>query len=141
MSIRMIKQKQAQLPHESCNDEPHTSSPVLIESVLLITSDQSQTPMPTMQQIHPSLVHSATPVNQFETVHTSSIAENSNSSSSFSTVYPTLSNRRVHVPVHNASQWFNGPDLKSEKIDRMGRVMDSIVQRQSVRPLSNYGYV
>lgn len=47
---------------------------------------------------------------------------------------------RVPVPIHNAAQWFNGPNMQNERSGRMEKVVSSILRR-SVRPMSNYTYV
>ncbi len=47
---------------------------------------------------------------------------------------------RVHVPVHNASQWFNGPNMQNERSGRMEKVVSSLLRR-SFRPMSSYTYV
>ncbi len=47
---------------------------------------------------------------------------------------------RVPVPVHNASQWFNGPNMQNERSGRMEKVVSSLLRR-SLRPMSNYAYV
>ena len=51
-----------------------------------------------------------------------------------------MTTHRVPVPVHNAAQWFNGPNMENERSDRMEKVVSSLVRR-SFRPMSNYAYV
>ena len=46
----------------------------------------------------------------------------------------------MHVPVHNASQWFNGPNMQNERSGRMEKVVSSLLRR-SFRPMSSYTYV
>ncbi|CAF4172596.1 unnamed protein product [Rotaria sordida] len=42
----------------------------------------------------------------------------------------------MHVPVHNASQWFHGPNMQNERSDRMEKIISSLVRR-SFRPISD----
>jgi hypothetical protein len=117
MAVRIIKQNK-----ESTINEPFSSSPVLIESTLLLMPDQSQTQTSSFDQ---QPFTSSTIMNDFE--HSSS-------------TYRRTTTHRVPVPVHNASQWFNGPDMQNERSDRMEKVVSSLVRR-SFRPMSNYSYV
>jgi hypothetical protein len=119
MSVRIIKQKQDQT-----NSEGVSSSPVLIESMLLLMPDQSQTQISSFEH-HQQPFSTSTTMNDFE--HSSS-------------AYRRSTIHRVHVPVHNASQWFNGPDMQNERTGRMEKVVSSLVRR-SFRPSSNYAYV
>ncbi|CAF4720687.1 unnamed protein product, partial [Rotaria magnacalcarata] len=48
--------------------------------------------------------------------------------------YRRSATHRVHVPVHNASQWFNGPNMQNERSGRMEKVVSSLVRR-SFRPV------
>jgi hypothetical protein len=118
MAVRIIKQNK-----ESTINEPFSSSPVLIESTLLLMPDQSQTQTSSFDQ---QPFTSSTIMNDFE--HSSS------------SIYRRTTTHRVPVPVHNASQWFNGPDMQNERSDRMEKVVSSLVRR-SFRPMSNYSYV
>jgi hypothetical protein len=117
MAVRIIKQNK-----ESIISEPFSSSPVLIESTLLLMPDQSQTQTSTFDQ---------------QPFNTSIII---NDSEHLSSTHRRTTTHRVPVPVHNASQWFNGPDMQNERSGRMEKVVSSLVRR-SFRPMSNYAYV
>jgi hypothetical protein len=54
--------------------------------------------------------------------------------------YRRPTTHRVHVPVHNATQWFNGPNMQNERSGRLEKVVSSLFRR-SFRPMSNYAYV
>ena len=135
MSVRIIKQKQEQQTRNSLNGETISQSPVLIESMLLLMPDQSQAPIVSFEQPANS---SITMNNDYEPLRILTMHEQS----SMSNIYrrSTTSAHRVHVPVQNASQWFNGPDMQNERIGRMEKVVASLVRR-SYRPSSNYAYV
>ena len=47
---------------------------------------------------------------------------------------------RVPVPVHNATHWFNGPNMQNQRSGRMEKVVSSLFRR-SFRPTSSYAYV
>jgi hypothetical protein len=117
MSVRIIKQSK-----ESTIGEPFSSSPVLIESTLLLMPDQSQTQI-SSSEAQP--FSTSTIINDYE--HSSS-------------TYRRGPIHRVPVPVHNASQWFSGPNMQNERSGRMEKVVSSLVRR-SFRPMSNYAYV
>ncbi len=51
--------------------------------------------------------------------------------------YRRTTTHRVHVPVHNAAQWFNGPNMQNERSGRLEKVVSSLFRR-SFRPMSNY---
>lgn len=137
MSVRIIKQKQEQQIKNSLNGETISQSPVLIESVLLLIPDQSQ-PTPIVSFEHPQQAGSSslTINNDLDPSRILSAFEQS----SLSNTTRRSANPRVHVPVHNASQWFNGPDMQNERTGRMERVVASLVRR-SYRPASSYAYV
>lgn len=137
MSVRIIKQKQEQQIKNSSNGEAVSQSPVLIESVLLLIPDQSQpTPIVSFERSQQAGTSSFTINNDFEPSHLLSALEQS----SLSNTTRRSASQRVHVPVHNASQWFNGPDMQNERTGRMEKVVASLVRR-SYRPLSSYAYV
>ncbi len=117
LSVRITKQHK-----EPTILEPITSSPVLIESTLLLMPDQSQTQVSYSDQ---------------QPFNTSTIMNDSEYSSS---MYRRGTIHRVPVPVHNASHWFNGPDMQNERSGRMEKVVSSLIRR-SFRPISNYTYV
>ena len=118
MSVRITRQHR-----ESTNDENISDSTVLLESTLILTPDQSQTPFTAVEQ--PLQSSTTVTLNDFE---------RSSSSNRPSTTH------RVHVPVRNASSWFNGPDMQHERADRMSKVFASLVRR-SCRSLSSSAYV
>ena len=68
-----------------------------------------------------------------------SALEHSSILRSSSSAHQRTTIQRVPVPVHNVSQWFNGPDMKNERSGRMEKVVASLVHR-SYRPSSTYGY-
>jgi hypothetical protein len=136
MSVRIIKQKQEQQTKHYITGEMFSSSPVLIESTLLLMPDQPLTPITSFelpQQNQPA--GSSTTMNDFEPSRVTSLLEHS----SISVAYrrPSSTTHRVHVPIHNASQWFNGPNMQNERSGRMEKVVASLVRR-SYRPLSTY---
>lgn len=114
MSVRIIKQNKESPPNELLS-----ISPVLIESTLLLMPEQSSS-------------------SDQQPYNTSTIINDSDHSSS---VYRRgTSAHRVPVPIHNATQWFNGPDMQNQRSGRMEKVVSSLVRR-SFRPMSNYTYV
>jgi hypothetical protein len=135
MSVRIIKQKQEQQIKTSVNGEIISHSPVLIESMLLLMPDQTQTPIVTFEQTQQP-ASSSTTINEFEPSRIMSMLEHSSTSN----FYQRTATQRVHVPIHNASHWFNGPDMQNERTGRMEKVVASLVRR-SYRPLSTYAYV
>jgi hypothetical protein len=52
---------------------------------------------------------------------------------------PATAAHRVPVPVHNATQWFSGPNMQNERSSRMEKVVSSLLRR-SFRPMSSYQY-
>lgn len=135
MSVRIIKQKQEQSTKPSLNGETISHTPVLIESMLLLMPDQSQTPILSFE--HPQLpASSSITMNEFEPSRVTSMMEHSATSNTCR----RSATQRVHVPVHNASLWFNGPDMQNERTGRMEKVVASLVRR-SYRPLPTYAYV
>ena len=123
MSVRITKQNQELNP-----DETISASPVLIESMLLLMPEQSQPAMVTFEQRNQPVFSNTGTSNDFE--HSSTLYRRA-------THHAT---QRVPVPVHNASVWFNGPDMQNERSERMEKVVSSLVRR-SFRPVSNYTYV
>ncbi|CAF1311534.1 unnamed protein product [Rotaria sordida] len=122
MSVRIIKQKQEQQNKDLTTNKTISSSPVLIESTLFLMPDQSQPPISSVdQQQQQQSFTTSTKVHDFE--HSSSTSRR------------TTTNR-MHVPVHNASQWFNGPNMQNERSDRMEKIISSLVRR-SFRPISD----
>ncbi|CAF2647567.1 unnamed protein product [Rotaria sp. Silwood2] len=121
MSVRIIKQKQEQQNKDFTISETISSSPVLIESTLFLMPDQSQAPISSFEQQQQQSFTASTIINDFE--HSSSASRR------------TTTNR-IHVPVHNASQWFNGPNMQNERSGRMEKVVSSLVRR-SFRPVSD----
>jgi hypothetical protein len=136
MSVRIIKQKQEQQIKTTVNGETISQSPVLIESMLVLMPDQSQAPVVSFEHSQ-QLTASSITTNDFEPSHTMSILEHSSTSNNYRRSAPV---QRVHVPIHNASLWFNGPDMQNERTGRMEKVVASLVRR-SYRPLSTYAYV
>ena len=139
MSVRIIKQKQEKSTRDPLNGESFSSSPVLIESMLLLMPDQPQVPIVSFEQVQPS-VHSTTTITDLEAIRGMSLLDHSAANPSLITSDRQTVIQRVHVPVHNASQWFSGPDLQNERNGRMEKVVASLVRRP-FRPLSSYGYV
>jgi hypothetical protein len=135
MSVRIIKQKQEQQIKTSLNGETISQSPILIESMLLLMPNQSQAPIISFEHPQPPPGSSIT-INDFEpsrilsTLGPSSLANN----------YRRTIPHRIHVPVHNASHWFNGPNMQNERTGRMEKVVASLVRR-TYRPLPTYAYV
>jgi hypothetical protein len=103
--------------------------------MLLLMPDQPQTPIVTFEQTQQP-ASSSIIMNEFEPSRVMSLLEHS-STSNFCRRSAT---QRVHVPIHNASHWFNGPDMQNERTDRMEKVVASLIRR-SYRPLSSYAYV
>ncbi|CAF1332696.1 unnamed protein product [Adineta steineri] len=140
MSVRIIKQKQEQQMKSSTNGETISTAPVLIESTLFFMPDQCQTPIVSYEQMHqPSNL--STTMNDSEPQPPPprfiSAFEHSSILRSSSSAHHRTSIQRVPVPVHNVSQWFNGPDMKNERSGRNEKVVASLVHR-SYRPLSSY---
>lgn len=137
MSVRIIKQKQDQQIKTSLNGETISQSPVLIESVLLLIPDQAQpTTIVSFEHSQQPVTSSIVMNNDLEPSRVLSILDQS----SVSNTTRRSANQRVHVPVHNASQWFSGPDMQHERTGRMEKVVASLVRR-SYRPSSSYAYV
>jgi hypothetical protein len=127
MSVRIIKQKQEQQTKNLGNGDVVTSSPVLIESTLLLMPDQQQPPPPIASFEQPT--GPSTTMADFEPARIISMLEHSSTMIPPSSAYRRSLSRRVHVPVHNASQWFNGPDMQNERTGRMEKVVASLVRR------------
>lgn len=125
MSVRIIKQKQ---------EQQVKSTPVLIESMLLLMPDQSQAPIVSYEQ---PTISSLLTNHEYEPTKHVTIQENS---SATNCARRSTSSNRVHVPVHNASQWFNGPDMQNDRTGRMEKVITSLLRR-SYRPATSYAYV
>lgn len=137
MSVRIIKQKQDPQMKSSLNGETRSQSPVLIESVLLLIPDQAPpSPVVCFEHSQQPVTSSITMNNDLEPSHVLSILDQS----TLSNTTRRSTNQRVHVPVHNASQWFSGPDMQHERTGRMEKVVASLVRR-SYRPPSSYAYV
>ncbi|CAF1149162.1 unnamed protein product [Rotaria sordida] len=124
MSVRIIKQKQEQQNKDLTTNETISSSPILIESTLFLMPDQSQPPISSIDQQQ----------QQQQSFTTSTIVHDFERSSSASR--RTTTTNRIHVPVHNASQWFNGPNMQNERSGRMEKIISSLVRR-SFRPISD----
>ncbi|CAF0950787.1 unnamed protein product [Rotaria sordida] len=135
MSVRIIKQKQEQIK-TSINGETVSTSPVLIESMLLLMPNQPHTPIVSFEKIQQP-AHSSN-MNDYEPSRIMSILEHSSNVPVTPVTSRRSSTHRVHIPVHNALQWFNGPDMQNERIGRMEKVVASLVRR-SFRPLTSYG--
>jgi len=135
MSVRIIKQKQEQQSSTSINGETISHSPILIESMLFLMPDQP-TPIVSFEQTQQP-GNSSIIINDFEQSRVMSILEHSSISNNYRR---STAPQRIHVPVQNASQWFNGPDMQNERIGRMEKVVASLVRR-SFRPLPTYAYV
>ena len=133
MSVRIIKQKQEQ--QTKTNGELVSQTPILIESMLLLMPNQTQTPILSFEHPQPPPGSSIT-MNDFEPSRVLSTLDPSSISNNYRRPTP----QRIHVPVHNASHWFNGPDMQSERSGRMEKVVASLVRR-SYRPLPTYAYV
>jgi hypothetical protein len=133
MSVRIIKQKQEQ--QIKTNGEPTSQSSILIESMLLLMPNQSQTPILSFEHPQPPPGSSVT-MNDFEPSRILSTLDPSSISNNYRRPTP----HRFHVPVHNASHWFNGPDMQNERTGRMEKVVASLVRR-TYRPLPTYAYV
>ncbi|CAF1655144.1 unnamed protein product, partial [Didymodactylos carnosus] len=74
-------------------------------------------------------------MNDYEPLQTVSVLENTHSLLNHSGSRRNSSQqRKVHVPVQNASQWFNGPDLQNERSGRLEKVVSSILKRSFRRP-------
>jgi hypothetical protein len=138
MSVRIIKQKQEQQVKSSVNGDLISSSPVLIESMLLLMPDKPQTPLVSFEHPqHPA--SSSITMNDFEPSRVVSTLEHSSTIPSTTTAYRRSAAHRIHVPVQNASKWFDGPDMQNERTGRMEKIVASLVHR-SYRPLSTYAY-
>lgn len=139
MSVRIIKQKHEQRKN-SVNGEAISSPPVLIESMLFLMPDQSQAPIVAYEQPRPSLTLS-TALHDMDANRALALLGRSSATPSNSQTNrqpPVVT--RVPVPVHNASQWFSGPDLQNERNGRMEKVVASLVRRP-LRTFGIYGYV
>jgi hypothetical protein len=139
MSVRIIKQKQEQQIKTSLNGDLISTSPVLIESMLLLMPDQSQTPIISFEKSRQPTSSTVT-MNDFEPSRVLSTFDHSSTAPSTTTANRRSAAQRVHVPIQNASQWFNGPDMQNERTGRMEKIVASLVHR-SYRPLSTYAYV
>lgn len=138
MSVRIIKQKQEHPMKLSVNGESVPTAPVLIESTLLLLPNRPQTPIVSFEHVQQP-TNLSTITNECIPFRVMSTLEHSSIVPSTSIVYPRSAIHRVHVPVHNASQWFNGPDMKNDRTGRMEQVVTSLVRR-SFRPSFTYGY-
>ena len=138
MSVRIIKQKQEKPTKTSANGEPASASSVLIESTLLLMPDQPHVPIVSFEKtkLPESSIKTRT---NLEPTRTTSTVEHSATIPSTTTICRRSATYRVHVPILNASQWFNGPNMQHERTDRMEKVVSSLVRR-SFRPSLNYGY-
>ena len=131
MPVRVVKQKQEEDEDKNLTneDEEISASPDLIESTLFLMPEQSQAQASSFEQQQSQqqqqLFNASTTMNDYE--HPVTISRRT-------TVY------RVPVPVHNASQWFNGPDMQNERSSRMEKVVSSLVRRP-FRPISDNGYL
>ncbi|CAF0835886.1 unnamed protein product [Adineta ricciae] len=120
LSVRIIKQKQEQQVKDSTFAEGLSSSPVLIESTLIFMPDQSQTQITAFDSQHQ--MNASSFLDDFEHTHG---------------VYRRATLHRVPVPVHNATQWFSGPNMQNERSGRMEKVVSSLFRR-SFRSISTY---
>ncbi|CAF0761761.1 unnamed protein product [Adineta ricciae] len=136
--VRITKQKQEQQPKLFSNREIIIPSPVLIESTVVFIPERIQTPSVTTEYIQQPTTSSKAHINESRSSRISSTFERSPILRSATTACPRSTTHRVHVPVHNASQWFSGPDMKNERTGRMERVVAALVHR-SYRPPATYG--
>ncbi|UJR26452.1 hypothetical protein I4U23_007782 [Adineta vaga] len=136
LSVRITKQKQDQQIKSSSNGELTMSPPVLFESTLFFIPDQTQQSLVPDKSTQPP-TNSTTNINESKPSRISSTFEHSSIVRSTTSAYPRSATHRVHVPVHNASQWFSGPDMKNERTGRMERVVAALVHR-SYRPRATY---
>ncbi|CAF3333891.1 unnamed protein product [Rotaria sp. Silwood1] len=134
MSVRIIKQKQEQVK-TSVNGETVSTSPVLIESMLLLMPNQPHVPIVSFEQTQRQ-ANSLT-INGYEPSRNMSMLNHSSTVPLTPTNGRRSATHRAHVPVHNASQWFNGPDMQNERTGRMEKVVASLVRR-SFRPFATY---
>lgn len=139
LSVRITKQKHEQQPRFFSNREVITPSPVLIESTVVFIPERTQTPSVSAEHIHPPTTSFKTHVNESRPSRISSTFEHSPILRSATTACSRPTTHRVHVPVHNAAQWFSGPDMKNERTGRMERVVAALVHR-SYRPPPAYRY-
>ncbi|CAF3778294.1 unnamed protein product [Rotaria magnacalcarata] len=135
MSVRIIKQKQEHAKH-AVHSETISSSPVLIESMLLLMPKQHHLPIASFEQTQQPRNSSVT-MNDFEPSRAMSLLEQSSSIPIASNTPRRSVTQRMPVPVHNASQWFNGPNMQNERTGRMEKVVASLVGR-SFRPRTTY---
>jgi len=138
MSVRIIKQKQEKQIKSSVNGEPISTSPVLIESTLLIMPDRPLTPIVALEQIEQP-TNLSTSMNDCGPVRAISTLDHSSTIPSTSIAHPRSAIHRTHVPIHNASQWFSGPDMKNDRTERIEHLASSLVRR-SFRPSFTYAY-
>lgn len=138
MSVRIIKQKQEHIKTLN-NGETISPAPVLIESTLLLMPNQHHAPIISYEQTQQ-------PTNSLTTAADSEV-NRMISTVEHSPTIPLASNtaRRpisqgYRVPVQNALQWFNAPDLQHERVGRMEKVVASLVRR-SGRHIPSYAYV
>lgn len=141
MSVRITKQRQDRKSKYPNNGEVYPNPPVLIESTLLLVPEQTQPMAFAFESPTRNLnVNNSLMVNGLDSSRTFSAAEQispipsivaSNSRSNF---------HRAPIPVHDASQWFIGPNLHHERSDRMEKVVSSLVRR-STRATPTYGFV
>ncbi|CAF4102206.1 unnamed protein product [Rotaria sp. Silwood2] len=134
MSVRIIKQKQEQIK-TSINGEAVSTSPVLIESMLLLMPNQPHVPIVSFEQTQ-QRTNSST-MNDYEPSRVISMLEHASTVPLTPTNGRRSATHRVYLPVHNASQWFNGPDMQNERTGRMEKVVASLVRR-SFRPFATY---
>ena len=142
MSVRITKQKQDKSAKSSFNGETYPNPPVLIESTLLLVPDQSQSSTMAFEKPKATPSHFSSTAPELDTNRSLSFFEQLSPIPSIINhqARPVAPPSRIHVPVHNASQWFNGPDLKNERTGRMEKVVASLLRR-SFRPTSNYGWI
>lgn len=121
MSVRINKSVVETRPEENSS----MNSPVLLESMfLLMPEQQSQVNSGSNEQIYQPNYSNAATYNDFD---------------QSSTNYRRSVQPRVPVPVHNASIWFNGPDMQNERAERMEKVVLSLFRR-SHRSSSYHSY-
>ncbi|CAF4975704.1 unnamed protein product, partial [Rotaria socialis] len=135
MSVRIIKQKQEHVKH-AVHSETISPSPVLIESMLLLMPNQHHLPIASFEQSQQPR-NSSVSINDFEPSRATSLLEQSSAIPIIANTPRRSVTQRMPVPVHNAAQWFNGPNMQNERTGRMEKVVASLVRR-SFRPITTY---
>jgi hypothetical protein len=131
MSVRINRYRQETArPTPVVKDVFSSIAPVLLESTLQLGSDPMETSTLSIERIQPTIGASHVEMNDHDaTLHASPFEQSSSFMQTMPIIYRAGTTPRAHVPIHNASQWFDGPNLQNERNDRMEKVVASLVRR------------